>query len=97
MATGQGSAILDFGTAPGSSEASIAVTGLSTISSTSKAEAFIMGDDTTTDHTSLDHRYLPAFIGLTCGTPIAGTGFTIYARSIDQLQGTFAVRYVWAD
>jgi hypothetical protein len=97
MATGQGTAIIDFGSAPGLCETSVVVTGLTTISATSKAEAFIMADDTTATHTASDHRYATAFIGLTCGTPTAGTGFTIYARSIDQLQGQFAVRFVWAD
>ena len=97
MATGTGTATIDFGAAPGSCEASVAVTGQTTISITSKAEAFVMGDDTTASHTASDHKYVTAFMGLSCGTPIAGVGFTIYARSIDQLQDQFTVRYVWAD
>lgn len=97
MATGTGTATLDFGAHPGANEASIAVTGQTTISGTSKAEAWIMGDDTTADHTASDHRYAELFLSLTCGTPSAGTGFTIYATAIDKLTGTFAVRYVWAD
>jgi len=35
--------------------------------------------------------------GLTCGTPTAGTGFTIYATSQHKLQGKFALRWVWSD
>ena len=97
MATGQGTATIDFGAYPGSNEASVAVTGQTGISGTSKAEAYIMGDDTTADHTAADHRYIASLIGLTCGTPSAGVGFTIYARSTQKPQGTFAVRYVWAD
>ena len=97
MANATGTATIDFGAFPGANEASIAVTGQGTISGTSKAEAFIMADDTTSDHTAADHRYAAAFIGLTCGTPTAGTGFTIYARSIEKLQGTFALRWVWSD
>lgn len=97
MASGQGIATIDFGSFPGSNEAFVDVSGLTTISATSKAEAFIMGDDTTTDHTAQDHRYVAALIGLTCGTPSAGTGFRIYCRSIEKLQGQWAVRYVWAD
>lgn len=97
MATGQGTATIDFGVYPGSNEASVAVTGLATIGIGSKAEAFIMGDDTSTDHTAEDHRNLAALMGLTCGTPTAGTGFTIYARALVNLQGTWSVRYVWAD
>lgn len=97
MATAQGTATINFGAFPGSNEASVVVSGQSAISATSKAEAFIMGDDTTSDHTAGDHRYLGAFVALTCGTPTAATGFTIHARSTEKLQGTFALRWVWAD
>jgi hypothetical protein len=97
MATGQGTATLDFGAFPGSSEASIAITGQGSISATSKAEAYIMGDDTSGTHTANDHRYASVLIGLTCGTPSAGTGFTIYGRCLDKMQGQFQIRWVWAD
>lgn len=97
MASGQGTAIIDFGSFPGASEASIAVTGQASILATSKVEAYIMGDDTTSDHTAKDHRYIAAWLGLTCGTPTAATGFTIYGRCLNKLQGTFALRWVWAD
>ena len=97
MASAQGTATLDFGAYHGSSEASVVVTGQATIGAGSKAEAFIMGDDSTVDHTSADHRYAAALMGLTCGTPTASTGFTIYARSLDKLQGTWLIRWVWAD
>lgn len=95
MATG--TATIDFGAFPGSNEASVTVTGQASIQATSKVEAFIMGDDTTGDHTASDHKYFAALVGLTCGTPTAGTGFTIHARSTEKLQGTFALRWVWAD
>ena len=97
MATGQGTATIDFGAFPGSNEASIAVTGQSSISATSKAEAYLMGDDTTADHTAQDHRYIGLLMSTSCGTPTAGTGFTIYGRSTEKLQGTFKLRFVWAD
>lgn len=96
MATGQGTAIINFGTFPGTNEASVAVSA-ALISATSKAEAYIMGDDTTSDHTNIDHRLFNSLVGLTCGTPVAATGFTIYATSINSHVGTFNVRYVWAD
>lgn len=95
MASGTGTAIVDFGA--GANEAAVAVSGQSTIQATSKAEAWVMGDDTTADHTASDHRWFNAFVGLTCGTPEAGVGFTIYANSIHKLTGTYQVRYVWAD
>lgn len=93
--TGQGTAVINFGT--GANEASVEVSGQGDILATSKAEAFVMGDDTSTTHTASDHRYFAVLAGLTCGTPVAGTGFTIYARSTEKLTGTWTVRWVWAD
>lgn len=95
MAGGTGEALLDFGA--GSNEASVAITGLADILATSKAEAWVMGDDTSADHTASDHRYFAALAGLTCGTPVLATGFTVYARSEHKLTGAFKVRYVWAN
>ena len=97
MSTGQGTATIDFGSGAGTNEASVAVTGQASILATSKAEAYIMADDTTATHTASDHRYVGLFMSLTCGTPVAATGFTIYARSSDRLTGTFSLHYVWAD
>jgi hypothetical protein len=97
MATGQGTAVIDFGAYPGSNEASVVVTGQTAITATSKAEAFVMADDTTGDHTANDHRYFALLTGLTCGTPVAATGFTIYVVCAERLHGTFALRWVWAD
>jgi hypothetical protein len=97
MASGQGTATVDFGAFPGSNEASVVVTGIAAINSTSGVEAFVMADDTTADHTANDHRYFNAQAGLTCGTPTTGVGFTIYENSAYKLTGTYAVRYVWAD
>lgn len=94
MANGTGTATIDFGA--GSNEAQVTVS-VPTISATSKAEAWVMGDDTSTDHTASDHRYFPTLASLTCGTPVAATGFTVYARSIHKLTGTWTVRFVWAD
>jgi hypothetical protein len=95
MASGTGIAVIDFGT--GANEASVAVIGQTTIQATSKAESWVMADDSTIDHTASDHRYFDALTGLTCGTPTPGEGFTIYATSIHKLSGTYQVRFVWAD
>jgi hypothetical protein len=97
MATGQGTATIDFGAFPGSNEASATVTGQAAILATSKAEAYVMADDASGTHTASDHRYFAALVGLTCGTPTLATGFTIHARSTEKLQGTFSLRWVWAD
>ena len=97
MSSATGSATINFGAHPGSNEASVTITGQATISATSKAEAWVMGDDTSVDHTASDHRYLPQFASFTCGTPTAATGFTIYARSIHKLTGNYTLRWVWSD
>jgi hypothetical protein len=97
MANGQGFAVIDFGAFPGSNEASVVVSGQTEITATSKAEAYIMGDDTTGDHTASDHRYAALMIGLSCGTPVTATSFTIYGRCLEKMQGTFNIRYVWTD
>jgi len=97
MANAIGTATINFGAHPGSNEASVAVTGQTGISATSKCEAWVMGDDSTADHTDNDHRYLPALAAFTCGTPTAGTGFTIYARSPHKMRGQYALRWVWSD
>ena len=97
MANGTGQTAIDFGTFPGSNEASVTVTGLANISNTSKVDAWVMADDSTPDHSSSDHKYFECFANLTCGTPTAGIGFIIYARSIEKLSGEFSIRYVWAD
>jgi hypothetical protein len=96
MASGHGTGTLDFGAFPGSNEASVSVTGLTGISGTSKAEAYFMASDTTSDHTAADHRYAAALIGLTCATP-SGSACTVYGRCVEAMQGTFSIRLVWAD
>ena len=93
---GMGTATLDFGAHPGSNEASVAVSA-PTITADGKVEAFIMADDTSADHDASDHRYVGLWLNLTCGTPSAGVGFTIYGRSSEQLEGEYAVRFVWAE
>jgi hypothetical protein len=93
----QGTATIDFGAFPGKYEASVVVTGQAAINATSKAEAFVMGDDTTSAHSASDHRVMDALTGFTCGTPTAGTGFTIYATSPHRQIGTYQLRWVWAD
>ncbi len=97
MANGIGTATLNFGSFPGTSEASVAVTGQTAISASSTVEAFVMANDTSGSHTASDHRYFAALVGLTCGTPTAGVGFTIYGRCLDDMQGSFLIHWVWTD
>ena len=90
-----GSAVVDFGAFPGSSEAFVVVVGQTEILAGSKAEAWITAE-ATTDHTINDHTYAAALVALSCTAPTAGVGFTIYARCLDKMQGTFNVNWVWA-
>ncbi len=97
MANATGTATIDFGSGLGSNEASVVVTGQGSISATSKVETWVMSDDTSSNHTASDHKYIGQFASFTCGTPTAATGFTIYGRSIHKLTGTWTLRWVWAD
>jgi hypothetical protein len=95
MPSGQGFTEINFGGGNGSNEASVAITGLSSILSTNAAEAFVMYE-ASSDYTANDQAYLAAFIGLTCSVPTDGVGFTIFARSTEKLTGRVKLRYVWA-
>lgn len=97
MSSAKGIATVNFGSGVGSNETSIAVTGQTFILATSKVDAYVMGDDSTSDHSASDHRYFDLLAGLTCGTPTAGVGFTIYAVSGEKLTGTYQVQWVWVD
>lgn len=91
--SGSGAATIDFGAAPGSTEASVTFASVA-IGAGAIARAFIMADDTTADHTASDHRYAAALVGLSVSVD-AGVGGTIYARSQYDLTGQFAVRWQW--
>ena len=100
MAT-TGTATLDFGAASAKTlDTSIAVTGQAAIISGSVAEAYLMGS-TTADHSADEHIMSSSMMDLTCGSIIAGTGFTIYAQARDDiskagLTGQFTVQWVWS-
>jgi len=90
-----GEAEIDFGAYPGSNETSVVVTGQTGITAASTATASIGADSTSSDHTASDHRYAVLFMGLSCGTPVTDSGFTIYARSTEKLQGKWTVKWAW--
>ena len=90
-----GTATIDFGAFPGSNDVNVAFTGQATILAGSKPSAYIGASDSVGGHTAADHRYIAAFMALTCADPTTGTGFTIYARSTERLEGTYVVRWAW--
>jgi|SRR5215475_905586 len=76
----QGSTTLTFGAFPGSSNTSVAVTGQTSILTSSLVEAWIF-PLLTSDHSADEHIVDPPMI--TAGNIVAGTGFTIYAVARD--------------
>lgn len=89
-----GTAEIDFGVWPGSNEASVAVTGQTAIAVGSDIVS-VVSRESTEDHTVGDATYAALLVGLSAGNIVAGTGFTIYARSLEKMQGKFAVRWLW--
>lgn len=97
----QGLAVLDFGTFPGSSDASVAVMGQSGILAGSLVEAWIRPAPTA-DHSADEH--LVETIKIMAGAIVPGVGFMIYGFNISQLssqgQGTrlygqWNIAWVW--
>jgi hypothetical protein len=90
----QGTAIIDFGAFPGSSQASVAVTGQAGILTTSAVEAWIRPQDATATH-SVDEHVVEQ-LKIVAGSIVAATGFTIYAECLNGFAyGTFNVNWVW--
>ncbi len=89
--SGLGNTILDFGA--GATTATATVIGQVNISSGSFADAFIMGTDTSTDHTADEHRDVILDVKVFNITP--GTGFQIRAISSTTLTGKYRCRWVW--
>lgn len=77
-----GTAILNFGAFPGSSDTSVAVTGQAGIVSGSIVEAWIRPVDTA-DHSADEH--MVETIKVFAGNISAGVGFTIYGFDTNQL------------
>lgn len=100
MAT-QGTATLDFGAFPGKSDASVAVTGQTSITAGSLVEAWIV-PTATADHSADEH--LVETLKVMAGNIVAGVGFTIYGANTNQvsdpsaspqLYGQWSVGWVW--
>lgn len=90
----KGQAVIDFGVLPGTNEANVVISDTNILSTSVPSAAFAAV--ATSDHTISDHSYIPLFTKLTCGAPVAGVGFTIYATSLEKLSGTFNVNYTWS-
>jgi hypothetical protein len=99
----QGTVLLNFGAFPGTTDATVAVTGQTGILSGSLVEAWIL-PTATADHTADEHwvEELQVF----AGGVVAGTGFTVYgvhrpaSQAVDTGQGTllngaYTIAWVW--
>lgn len=91
MATG--TAVLDFGAAPGSDTATVAVTGQGAIATTSHVEAWVRPEATAAH--SVDEHCM-AQVDFFAADIVAATGFTIrgVARN-GRLVGSFNVNWAW--
>ena len=78
----QGTAILNFGAFPGSSHATVAVTGQASIVAGSLVEAWLR-PEATADHTADEH--MVETIKVFAADIIAGTGFTIHGFNTSEL------------
>ncbi len=87
-----GTATVDFGAVPGNQIATVVVTGLTALLSTSTVSAFIPAE-ASADHNALEHSVVP--MKVTCGTIVAGTGFTITCISDWTLTGRFTIRFTY--
>lgn len=94
MATGNGYAILNFGT--GSTTASVIVTGQTSITNDCAIGAFLMADSIGANN-SAAHIAATMYFTPVAGNVVPGTGFTIYAQSSISLSGTYYVRWAWSD
>lgn len=97
MATGQGTIVFNFGSAPGTNVVTATVTGQTNISSTSKVEIFLMGTDFTATHNAYEHSLLPLECAFSCIGITAGSGFVGQCATRLRLTGTVTGRFVWAD
>lgn len=91
-----GTATIDFGSFPGTSEASIAVTGQGSIVAGSQVSVWIGSASTSGGHTASDHRYAAAMLGFSISAIDVGVGFTIHARCLDAMQGSFLLSWRWS-
>lgn len=92
MATGVGTATIDFGSSGQSSLATVVVGSQTGLTAAGSVESWMQGD-ATADHNAFEH--LVAGITLRCGDVGTDT-FTIYASTDWHLTGTFTVHWVWS-
>jgi hypothetical protein len=89
-----GTAILDFGSTPGTNQVSVAVTGETGIGGSSLAEAWLSPVATAT-HNLEEIKLMTIKLGVLAHTISNGVGFTITGTTELRLTGTVNVNWVW--
>lgn len=96
MASGLGTAVIDFGAIP-ATEVTVEVTGQADITSACAVEAWITARSTG-DNDASAHKQAAVFLRLVCSEPVDGVGFTITAYClIGYATGTFEIDWTWSD
>lgn len=89
---------IKFGTASlsftSTNEASTTVT-IPEIAATSVVFVWVSTSLASTDFTIADHKYLALLLSLTAGDVVAGSGCTLYGRSLEKIEGQLNVNYAW--
>jgi hypothetical protein len=94
FASANGSAVLDFGAAPGTNTVETVVS--TAIPAGAVPRAFFMSEGNA-DHNEIEHRLIfPSRVGLTCGAISVGVGFTVYAETELRLTGDVTCRWQWS-
>ncbi len=97
----QGQGIIDFGAFPGSDIATLVITGQAAILAGSLCEAWLDATaSATTDHSVDEHIAESGNMTILCKAIVAGTGFTIVAKTVMDtaginIYGKWNVAWVW--
>lgn len=92
--SGSGTAVLDFGAAPGATVALATITGQAGIIAGSHVECYVQGNDSTAEHNAEEHALMDIIVR--CVSITAATGFTAKGTSSLRLTGTVSFRWVWS-
>ena len=82
----QGTTTVDFGAFPGNTDTTVTVAGQTGILSNSLVEVWLV-PVATTDHSADEHLMAKTRLGLSAGSIVAGSGFTITATWDEPAQG----------
>ena len=97
MATGQGTLVFDFGSAPGTNIATTTAVIATGLSAASKIEIYLDGTDSTATHNAYEHSIVELGDFSMKATAKTTDSFDAAAYTTLRLTGTFTARFVWAD